>query len=150
MKSIKLLTALTIFSIFNSCASSKIEPLYFQDGVVNLAGMWVLSDSNKPEMDVMLDLAFIGDSLNMKIWGESVASQTFIRNKNQFLISYKTKDGEQFNLLARMEKNNQMSLSRTSEAVPEFIPIGQLGEKVYRLTKLQENRTYVTSTSNKR
>lgn len=149
MKSIKPLTALAVILIFNSCASSKIEPLYFQDGIVNLSGMWVLVDKNNSEMDIMLDLAFIGDSLNMKIWGESVASQGVTRSKNQFLISYKTEDGQKFNILAQLEKNNQMRLSHTSQSIPEFMPIGQLGEKVYRLAKLKENRTYVTSTAGK-
>lgn len=112
--------------------------------------MWVLTNTNKSEMDVMLDLAFVGDSLNMKIWGESVASQTLIRNKNQFMISYMTEDGQRFNLLAQLEKDNQMRLSRTSEAIPEFIPIGQLGERVYRLTRLKESQAYVVSATGKR
>lgn len=150
MKRIELVLALTAVIVLNSCAASKAEPLYFNDGVANLSGMWVLSDSNKSEMDVMLDVAFNGNLLDLKVWGESVVSQKFVRSKNQFLISYTTEDGQKFNILAQLEKNNLMRLSRTTEAVLGFVPIGQLGEKVYRLTKLKENRTFVTKTIDKR
>jgi len=150
MKGLKIFTALAIIVIMNSCAPSKVEPLHFKDGVANLAGMWVLSGDNPSELDVILDLALNGDDVNIKAWGKTVTSHRVVRYKDQILISYTTEDGKKFNLLGQIENNNQMRISRTTEAISDFIPLGQLGEKVYRLTRIEENRKLVVKSAVKK
>ncbi|OEK05957.1 hypothetical protein [Roseivirga misakiensis] len=144
MRRIKLLAALIALALMNSCASSKNdEPLYFKDGIANLEGMWVLSGENPSELDVILDLALNGNSVDIKAWGKNVKSNNVVRYKDQILISYTTTSGDKFSILGQLENNNQMRISRTSEELNSFMPIGQLGEKVYRLTRIKEGRRLV-------
>ena len=44
--------AVAIALLFNNCASSKSEPLYFEDGIVNLAGPWG-ENTQKPAPDTL-------------------------------------------------------------------------------------------------
>ncbi|MFY0594201.1 hypothetical protein [Roseivirga sp.] len=143
MKKLKFIAAVVALALMNGCASSKVEPLYFKDGVANLAGMWVLAGESPSELDVVLDLALNGDSVNVKAWGKSVESHNIVRYKDQILISYTTQSGEKFSLLGQLENNDQMRISRTTENLKGFMPIGQLGEKVYRLTRMKEGRKLV-------
>ena len=142
MKRLKILF-IPLAIILTYCAPQKPEVLYFNDGIVNLAGMWVLNTDNQTELNILLGIDLNEGSTDINVMGQQVRDYRMISKGNQFLLSYETSDGQKFNILARMEGKDEMRISRTDEAVNGIIPIGQIGEKVYRLKRLNSKETFM-------
>lgn len=129
------------------CAPNKTEPLYFDDCIVNLAGMWVANDENPSQLDILFGVDLNEGSTDVSIMGEAVKDYRMLSKGNQFLIAYETIDGRKLNILAQMKGKNEMRITRTEEAVEGFMPLGQLGEKVYHLKRLDSRRALVASSN---
>lgn len=139
MKRLKILF-IPLALILTYCAPQKQETQYFNDGIVNLAGMWVLNADNQTELNILLGIDLNEGSTDINVLGHQVKQYRMTSRGNQFLLSYETIDGQKFNVLARMESKDEMRISRTDEAVNGIIPIGQIGEKVYRLKRLNSKQ----------
>ncbi len=150
MKRLQLLFLVPLALLLTFCAPQKPEPLYFKDGITNLAGMWVASDEFQSELDILLGVDLNEDSTDINIMGHKVKDYQMMSKGNQFLLSYETIDGRKFNILAQMKSRDEMRISRTEEAVNDFMPIGQLGEKVFHLKRLNsKEQTIMASSMNK-
>lgn len=143
MKRLSLLIPLSL--LLSYCASTKPEPLYFKDGIVNLAGMWVDNTENRQTLDVLLGIDLKDKSTEIQVLGEKVKHYKISTHENQFLIVYETTEGQKFSVLAQMKNKNEMRITRTEEAVNAFIPLGQLGEKVYHLRRLNDKKELLAS-----
>ncbi len=129
------------------CASTKPEPLYFEDGIVNLAGMWVDNTENRQTLDVLLGIDLNDKSTEIQVMGERVKHYKVRTYENQFLIIYETMEGQKFSVLAQMKNKNEMRFTRTVEAVNGFVPLGQLGEKVFHLRRINSNKVLHVSSN---
>ena len=143
MKRLQLLLFVPLALLLTYCAPNKPKAKYFNDGIVNLAGMWVLNADNQTELNILLGIDLNEGSTDINVMGQQVRDYRMISKGNQFLLSYETIDGQKFNVLARMEGKDEMRISRTEEAVDDIIPIGQIGEKVYRLKRLNPKETFM-------
>lgn len=150
MKRLERLLFIPLALFLTYCAPNKTEPLYFNDGIVNLEGMWVANEESHTQFDILLGVDLNRGSTDINILGHKVKNYRMVSKGNQFLLSYETIDGRKFNVLAQMKNKDEMRITRTEEAVNDFMPIGQLGEKVFRLKRLSsEEQMVMASTMNK-
>lgn len=147
MKRLQLLFFIPLTLLMTYCAPNKTEPLYFSDGIANLAGMWVANEENQTHLDILLGIDLNQGSTDIHIMGHKVRGYRMVSKGNQFLLSYETIDGRKFNILAQMKSNDEMRISRTEEAVNDFMPIGQLGEKVFHLKRLSSKEQTIVASS---
>lgn len=151
MKRLERLFFIPLALILTYCAPNKTEPLYFTDGIVNLEGMWVANEEAQTQFDILLGVDLNQGSTDINILGHKVKDYRMASKGNQFLLSYETIDGRKFNVLAQMKNKDEMRITRTEEALNDFMPIGQLGEKVFRLKRLSSKEQIVmASTMNKK
>ena len=101
MKRLKILF-IPLALILTYCAPNQPEEKYFDDGIVNLAGMWVLNADNQTELNILLGIDLNEGSTDINVMGQQVRDYRMISKGNQFLLSYETIDGQKFNILARM------------------------------------------------
>ncbi|MBO3699490.1 hypothetical protein [Roseivirga sp. E12] len=147
MKRFQLLIFIPMALLLTYCAPNKTEPLYFNDGIVNLAGMWVANEESPTELDILFGVDLNEGSTDVSIMGETVKGYQMLSRGNQFMIAYETLDGRKFNILAQMKNENEMRITRTEEIVNGFMPLGQLGEKVYHLKRLDSRRAFVVTSN---
>ena len=142
--SIILICLLAIFSCSKEpqlTASNTSKPADFR-------GVWVnqLSD----QLQVVLSIEEDHQAIHMRILGDHVIPLDYKKTDNQALIKFKDENGEVYHLLAQVNDKEEMRMSITSEDVPSFIPIGQLGERVYKLKRLENNSSLITTSASKR
>ncbi|OEK03106.1 hypothetical protein BFP97_16955 [Roseivirga sp. 4D4] len=133
--------------MLNCCASTQPEPLYFRDGIANLAGMWVDNTESRQTLDVLLGIDLNDKSTEIQVMGERVKHYKVRTYENQFLIVYETIEGRKFSVLAQMKNKNEMRITRTEEAVNGFVPLGQLGERVFHLRRISSKKELIASSN---
>lgn len=125
-------------SIYQSQA--KAEPTFH--------GIWI--NQQTPEMEVVLSIEETSQVISVRLLGDDVVPLDYKKMDNQALIKFKNNKGEIFHLLAQVNDKQEMRMSVTMEEVTEFVPIGRLGEKVYRLRKMESQPSLITASNQKR
>ena len=140
-----ILIASVLFCLYN-CSSSRNEPLYYEDGIANLAGMWV--STGNLSQDIVLDVDYSQGILSMKLLGKSILYQSMSRDKDQVLITFKDTNEQKYYMIGQLENKNEMRLSFTKEEIKDFVPVGQLGKPVYKLQRIKKSRATVVASRN--
>lgn len=100
-------------------------------------GVWVSKYSQ--ELEVVLSIEENSQDIRLKVLGEDIVPLDYRKSRDQALVKFQDKNGETYHLLAQVNDNQEMRMSITMEHVSDFVPIGQLGEHVYKLKKLDTN-----------
>lgn len=139
----KYLIAIALALSLISCASSNQN----QTQLSSMDGMWVSSYSN--DMQVVLFVEESSHKINIELLGEEIVPLHYKKKDDQALIKFKNSRGDVYHMLAQINSANQMRMSVTMEHVNDFIPIGQLGEKVYRLQKVEKEPLKIMASTKK-
>ncbi len=101
---------------------------------IDLNGAWIATGSEG--FDFTFEIEETATRLDIQIMGKEVTPISYKKRKDQALIGFKNSDNEIYYLLAQSDKHEMIRLSITSEAVGSFMPVGQLGERVYKMKRL--------------
>ena len=147
MNHFKLLIAVTLLLSVCNCSSTNVSPLYYEDGIANLNGMWVSSHVSNSG-DIIFDVDYSDDILKMTLMGQPIIYQSMSRNKDQILLTFKDTENTQYYMVGHLTSRNEMRLSFTTEEVKDIIPVGQIGETVYRVERVKKSRAAVVASRN--
>ena len=145
-----LLTALVVSTLMG-CSAKNIPLVEDNFPSFDIEGQWAVLGSDDWQNEIMIDFRKTDQSdYELKVWGQLVQLDSFQQGTNQFLFTY-THEGQQiFTVLGTVLSNEQVKLSRTSEVVHGFQPVGKLGEKVYYLQRLSEGEPYMLTKAPKK
>ena len=101
---------------------------------IDLNGAWIATGNEG--FDFTFEVEETATQLDIQIMGKEVTPISYKKRKDQALIGFKNSDNEIYYLLAQSDKHEMIRLSITSEAVGSFMPVGQLGERVYKMKRL--------------
>jgi len=144
MNRLKHLSVLSLILVLFNCSSVKNEALYYEDGIANLNGMWVSSTSQ----EIVLDVDYSKGTLSMTLLGQPIVYQSMTKRKDQVLLTFKDSEDQKYYLVGQLSNKNAMRLSFTKEEVTEILPVGQLGEKVYRLERIKTSKQAIVASRN--
>ena len=116
-------------------------------GVVDLDGVWV--GNYNEDLQFVLLVNETPTQLGVKIMGRTVTPLDYKKRGNQAIMKFKNAKGDIYHLLAQVDRNDQMRVSITAETVTDFLPLGMLGETVYRLTKMEESAQVLSASLSK-
>lgn len=128
-----------------SCSSTHEIASRASTAPVDLNGTWVGSYNDDLQFVLLVDESPM--RLSVKIMGRSVTPLDYKKRGDQALIKFKNGKGEIYHLLAQVHHDNKMRFSITSEEINEFMPLGMLGEKVYRLQKMEMQQYSLSAAS---
>ena len=145
-----LLTALVVSTLMG-CSVKNIPIVEDNFPSFNIEGQWAVLGSDNWQNEIMIDFRKTDESAyQLKVWGQAVKLDSFEQGTNQFLFTYTQEGNQIFTVLGTVLSNEQVKLSRTSEVVYGFQPVGKLGEKVYYLQRLTEGEPYMLTKAPKR
>lgn len=101
---------------------------------IDLNGAWIATGSEG--FDFTFEIEETATRLDIQIMGKEVTPISYKKRKDQALIGFKNSDNEIYYSLAQSDKHEMIRLSITSEPVGSFMPVGQLGERVYKMKRL--------------
>lgn len=127
------------------CSSTKEFSRQTSMRGINVDGLWVGYDND--DLQFVLYVEETANQLGLNVMGKLVIPMDYRKQDDQALIKFRNTKGEIYYLLAQVNDDNQMRMSITSEYVGDFMPIGQLGEKVYRLRKIEDSKVMVARLS---
>lgn len=134
MKYIVVILILSMFGL--GCTTTKDLPNQASLQGIDLNGLWVGHDKN--DIQFVLYVEETDSSLGLNLMGKLVIPMEYKKQGDQALIKFRNTAGEEFQLLAQVNDENKMRMSITTEEVRDFMPVGQLGEKVYKLSKVED------------
>ena len=141
MKNLIVLISLVAFS----CSSTK--ELSRQEAALdlNLNGIWV-GDYND-DLQFVLYVEETPTSLGLNIMGKNVIPMNYKKKGDQAWIKFRNTRNQIFHLMAQIDEQGEMKLSITQDTVSDFMPIGQLGEKVFQLNKVEHKAELIVDLS---
>jgi hypothetical protein len=130
-----------IISILGCEASNKLN--YNLTETADIDGIWI--NTLAEEVQVVLAVEETTDQIKVTLLGEDIIPLDYRKKNNQAIIKFKNQKGTVYHLLAQLDDITNMRMSVTPEEIQGFVPVGQLGEKVYRLHKVNTNKSIMTS-----
>ncbi len=134
--------------MLNSCTSLN-EVQYYNNGMNDLNGTWVVSDKySSGVQDIVLHVESALEQPSIKLLGHNVVYQSMDKSKDKVLLKFEDGDGQLYYMIGQFNSKNEMRMSFTTEEVTDFLPVGQLGEKVYRLERIENYKEVIVASRN--
>lgn len=141
MKAKIYLMLLPLTLLLGNCASTQNVVQYYANGLAKLDGVWVDTGFSRNRNDIVFDVTLERGIPSIKLLGQRVDYQSMNQQRDQVLIKFKDERGQLYYLLGQFNSKNEMRMAFTTDKVNDFLPNGQLGEKVYRLERIKKYRT---------